>query len=188
MVGLEHDTREEQGTPEPAGASDNTPRGATAIEVAGLRERVDGVSAKLDEVDSRVGALEATQRGDVAPGQHDRPEHPAPSGENSLRGVTRSSGDRRDSQASEPCPGRTDSSTDARPAGVGAATDMRLPVPTAASSSVVLMLSDAQFERWLGSGTSSPPDRAEHEPAKEDGQGDWRLRRSASRPTRSRRG
>jgi hypothetical protein len=83
MVGLEHDTREEQGTPAPAGASGITPRGATAVEVAGLRERMDGVSLKLDGVDRRVGALEAARRDDVAPIQDDPSEKSAPASEQS---------------------------------------------------------------------------------------------------------
>lgn len=178
MVGVEHDTREEQGTPAPAGASGITLRGATAIEVAGLRERMDGVNLKLDAVDRRVGALEAARRDDVAPMKGNPSEKSVPASEQSDARATGTFAEGKRAIPAEASGRRPDSSIETSPAGSGDRIDARLRVPVPAP--VILMLSDAQFERWLGSDVpvSIGPTLAEEEP-----HSDWRLR-TATRATR----
>jgi hypothetical protein len=183
MIGLERDPREEQLIAAPAAANPVAATPATAVEVAGLRERMDGVTMKLDEVGRRVGALEATQRGDVGASQNDRSDKSAPSGEHSLVGATKFSGDTVGADASERSPVTTDASIGARPAIIGAATDSRLHVPTPATTSVVVMLSDVQFARLLG-GAAWPPTSPESDG--DDRHPDWRLRRNSRRTSRSR--
>jgi hypothetical protein len=184
MVGLERHTREERVATAPTSGKTAAPAGATALEVAALRERMDGVSMKLGDVDRRVGVLEASRDHEGALSSNVEPVKPEPAGE---PGDVPAMGTSKDgTRADAPTPSRIqpESFVAASPASVDGTADVHPRVPALASSSVVLMLTDAQFQRWLGSGATSPTPDTEHKPTDEEGQVDWRLRRNAARVTR----
>lgn len=184
MIGVKRDSRVERDIAAPAMPSVTTSTGATALEVAGLRERVDGMSMKLVEVDRRVGVLEAAGDDGSVPSQDDASGKPAAAiGPGDLHATEGSAG-ARDPVAPKPSRGPL------HVTGVSGATldwraDAHVQGPVPAPGPVILMLSDAQFQQWLGRGTPSAGAQGEHEVAEDDRHGDWRLGRKPSRTARS---
>jgi len=185
MVGVESDSRGERAVPTQPGVAPATSAGATALEVAGLRERMDGVSLKLDDVDRRVVVLEAAGDSKGGLGEEAVSEQPGTFGGHREARAKDTSAD----QVSADGAARSETQPAASPAAQGLASvgfgaDLPPSMPAAAPSSVVLMLTDVQFEKWL-EGINPPP--AGGTPAEREWQGDRRLRRNAGRATRSER-
>lgn len=182
MVGVERDSAGGHATTTPDVATAKTSTGATALEVAGLRERMDGVSMKLDEVDRRVGVLEAARDGHLGSSQDDVSGKSASLGGRSHARATGTSADGKSADTTEPSRNRPESPADARPANIEVGADAQPRVPVPAASSLVLMLTDVQFEKWLGGTNPAPTGLA---PAEDEGRGNWRQRRNATSATRS---
>jgi len=183
MVGVERDSRGELAVPTQPGVAPATSVGATALEVAGLRERMDGVSLKLDDVDRRVVVLEGAGDRKDGSGEEAVSEQPGAGGHRDA-GAKQASADPVSADGAahaEAQPASTAAQVLAR-VGFDAALPSSVPAPT--PGSVVLMLTDVQFEKWL-EGINPPP--AGGTPAERERQGDWRLRRNAGRATRSER-
>jgi hypothetical protein len=154
--------------------------GATALEVAGLRERLDGVTMKLGDIERHVGVLEAVPEASVTTSDLDLSGKPTPAAEMSDAPAVVTSAQMSDRGASDPSPGGVDPHSETRRADV----DVTVETPPLAlphePSPVVLMLTDGQFQQWLDGGRSPN----EHGSSWEDRRGDWRSRRNTATATR----
>jgi hypothetical protein len=177
MTGLTSETRELDAVTTPRDTTRAAAAAATAVEVAALREGLDGVATKLEEVDRRVDALEtaatsgldATDDGGSAPASTARAEtiKPAPDATPTQKSVL-------SGEVSAVAPrANPDTSTTAEATG----TPPTPAVPT--PPSIVLMLSDHQFERWFGRDQTTPDAIANHDIEGRERRVDWSLRRNA---------
>lgn len=183
MIGLARDNPGTHATA-PAAATVTTSTGATALEVAALRERIDGVSMKLGDVERRVGVLEAAPVDRAAHNYGDPSGAPTPVTEQSDAQGVEPTEERNDADASGPSLKRSDHSAGTSPASIDGRAGARPREPRPESTPVVLMLTDGQFQQWLESRALSPMAQAEHEPAAEELNGDWRIGQNAARATR----
>ena len=179
MTGPTTETSEHDAPPTPRDMTRTAPTPASALEVAGLRERLDGVSTKLHEIDHRVEALEAAADGVVNAAQ----------GSGSEQGTT-------DTAAAPKAEAATGSMTTDTLAAQGSTRGFQAEAGTVTTpepadilpartnltpSSVVLMLTDGQFERLLGDGRSTPDTVAQHDVGGRERTSNWRLGRNTAR-------
>jgi hypothetical protein len=185
MIGSELHTAEGQAITVTRDAEAATPTGSKGLEVAVLRERMDGVTLKLAEIDERVSALEFAERDDVAPSTDVASEEATPVSEHSHGRATEVRAIRKGIVPPEPSQEQSAPSAAASPATPAAPTPVRSGMPAVGSPSIILMLTDGQFDRWLETDPSRPIDLARANLEEENRDGDWRQRKYTARPTRS---
>jgi len=183
MNGPEHDTRREEATATRAAAK-TPPTGASVLEVAALRERMDGVTMKLGDVDRRVSVLEAARHGDVDSSQSEEQVIPAATGTQSDVLAIGISEIEKGTDVSDAAPSRPKSLGDTRPTVAEGTDASRPPVRVPPSSSVFLMLTDPQFQRWLEGGTVLPPGDGDQTSVGSEREGNRRLRRHVASASR----